>query len=306
MRTSILIRSLAVGLVLLVAVPAYRSSAQSTQSKQIARSWTAVDQALGRSGTTQPDGVRRYSFPRSDLKVELDGVTIKPALALGSWLAFEPVGRSGRGMVMGDLVLTQDEVNPVMGELLRDGIKVTAVHNHLLRSSPSIMYMHVQGEGELGRVATSLHAALGLSHTPLQPPSSAAAPPLDLDTSAIDRIIGRPGKANGGVYQFAIPRREAITEGAMAVGASMGTGTGINFQPTGGGKAAVTGDFVLLAKEVDPVMRSLRASGIEVTALHSHMLGEQPRLYFMHFWAVADAQRLATGLRSALDKMNLR
>jgi len=240
------------------------------------------------------------------MKVELDGVTIKPALALGSWLAFDAIGRSTRGMVMGDLVLTQDEVNPVLGELLKDGISVTAVHNHLLRSSPSIMYMHIQVEGELGRLATSLHAALALSHTPLQPQPSAAAPPLDLDTSAMDRIIGRQGKANGGVYQFTIPRRETITEGGMTVGPSMGTGTGINFQPTGGGKAAVTGDFVLLAKEVDPVMRAFRANGIEVTALHSHMLGEQPRLYFMHFWAVADARRLATGLRSALDKMNLR
>ena len=307
MRTSILIRPVAVGLVFLVAAPAYRSSAQSIQAKETARSWTAVDQALGRSGTTQPDGVRRYSFPRSDLKIELDGIAIKPALALGSWLAFEPAPNRSRGMVMGDLVLTQDEVNPVMGELLKHGITITAVHNHLLRSSPMTMYMHVRGEGDLGPLAASHHSALALSRTPLQPPSqAAAAPALDLDTSAIDRIMGRPGKANGGVYQITIARAEAITDGGMAVGASMGTGTSINFQPTGGGKAAVTGDFVLLAKEVDPVMRALRGSRIEVTALHSHMLSEQPKLYFMHFWAVADARQLATGLRSALDKMNVR
>lgn len=273
---------------------------------QPAAPWAAVDAALGRSGTTQPDGVRRYSFPRSDLRVELDGVMVKPALALGGWLAFEPMRRTGRGMVMGDLVLTQDEVNPVMGELLKDGLTITAVHNHLLRSSPMTMYMHVRGEGDLGRLAASLHSALALSHTPLRPSQTAAQPALDLDTATIDRIIGRQGKGNGGVYQFTVARRETVTDGGMAVGASMGTGTSINFQPTGGGKAAVTGDFVLLANEVDPVMRALRGSGIEVTALHSHMLSEQPKLYFMHFWAVADARQLATGLRSALDRMNLR
>ncbi|MGN6057826.1 MAG: DUF1259 domain-containing protein [Sphingomicrobium sp.] len=283
------------------------ASVMAAAQAQPAPSWTSIDQALGRSGTTQPDGVRRYSFPRSDLKVEVDGVAIKPALALGGWLAFEPMHRNGRGMVMGDLVLTQDEVNPVMNELLKEGLTITAVHNHLLRSSPVTMYMHVRGEGDLGRLAASFHSALALSHTPLQPPSpAAAAPALELDTAAIDRIMGRQGKANGGVYQFTVPRREAITDGGMNVGASMGTGTSINFQPTAGGKAAVTGDFVLLAKEVDPVMRTLRGSGIEVTALHSHMLSEQPKLYFMHFWAVADARQLATGLRSALDKMNVR
>lgn len=290
----------------LIAAAMLMSLAAPAQA-QPAPSWTSIDQALGRSGTTQPDGVRRYSFPRSDLKVELDGVAIKPALALGGWLAFEPMHRSRRGMVMGDLVLTQDEVNPVMNELLKEGLTITAVHNHLLRSSPVTMYMHVRGEGDLGRLAASLHSALALSHTPLQPPSpAAAAPALELDTAAIDRIMGRQGKANGGVYQFTVPRREAITDGGMNVGASMGTGTSINFQPTAGGKAAVTGDFVLLAKEVDPVMSTLRGSGIEVTALHSHMLSEQPKLYFMHFWAVADARQLATGLRSALDKMNVR
>lgn len=290
----------------LIAAAMLMSLAAPAQA-QPAPSWTSIDQALGRSGTTQPDGVRRYSFPRSDLKVELDGVAIKPALALGGWLAFEPMHRSRRGMVMGDLVLTQDEVNPVMNELLKEGLTITAVHNHLLRSSPVTMYMHVRGEGDLGRLAASLHSALALSHTPLQPASpAAAAPALELDTAAIDRIMGRQGKANGGVYQFTVPRREAITDGGMNVGASMGTGTSINFQPTAGGKAAVTGDFVLLAKEVDPVMRTLRGSGIEVTALHSHMLSEQPKLYFMHFWAVADARQLATGLRSALDKMNVR
>jgi hypothetical protein len=253
---------------------------------------------------TQPDGVRRYGFPRSDLKVTLDGVQIKPALALGSWLAFQPAGANT--VVMGDLVLTPDEINPVMSALLDGGIRVTAVHNHLLRASPETFYLHVLGQGDPARLAAALRAALALSHTPLTaPPSPPPAAKLDLDTAALDRAIGEHGKANGGVYQFTIPRAEKIMEGGMQEGASMGAGIGINFQPLGGGRAATTGDFVLVAGEVDPVMRALRSNGIEVTALHSHMLGEQPTLYFMHFWAVGDAAKLASGLRAALDKANV-
>ena len=268
-------------------------------------SWSSVDKALGRPGMTQRDGVRRYGFPRTDLHVQVDGVTIKPALALGTWLGFEPMGR--RAMVMGDLVLTPDEVNPVMSELLKGGIQVTAIHHHLLRSTPPVMYMHVMGVGDPARLATALHSALALSHTPMQPPAPAsAAPALDLDTTAIDRILGHSGKPNGGVYQLVIPRRERIVEGAMPVPATMNAATAINFQPVGAGRAAITGDFILLGREVDPVMRALRSSSIEVTSLHSHMLDEQPRFYFMHFWAVDDAAKLATGLRTALDRTNSR
>lgn len=298
-------RSLLMGLSATLLLAARHSSAQLTQSNQQSQSaaaWPAVDHALGRTGMTQPDGVRRYAFPRSDLHVVLDGVTIKPALALGSWLAFQPTGRGS--VVMGDLVLTQDEVNPVISALLNGGIKVTAVHNHLLRSTPLPIYMHIMGEGDPAKLAASLHAALALSHTPLGPPAPAAQAAPDLDTAAIDRSIGRKGKAVGGVYQFSIPRRERITERGMPVPASMGTATAINFQPVGRGRAAVTGDFVLVASEVDPVMRALRSGGIQITALHTHMIGEQPTLYFMHFWAVDNASRLAGILRAALNRTN--
>jgi hypothetical protein len=299
MRTSYLARCMFAGLLASSLYSVSPASAQATQP-----SWNAVDQALGRAGTTQPDGVRRYGFPRSDLNVQLDGVTIKPALALGGWLAFQPM--SGGSVVMGDLVLTPEEVNPVMSALLKGGIKVTAVHNHLLRSVPQTIYVHVRGEGDPARLAATLHGALALSHTPLQSPSSTAPQAaLDLDTVALDRIIGRPGKANGGIYQFTIPRAEPIVEDGMAEPASMGTGTAINFQPVGGGRAATTGDFVLLATEVEPVMRALSSGSIEVTALHSHMLGEQPVIYFMHFWAVGSASQLATTLRGALDLTNV-
>src|SRR5258708_24532080 len=274
------------------------------QSGQI--SWPAVDEALGRPGTTQHDGVRRYSFPRSDLSVQLDGVTIKPALALAGWLPFQP--RGSNAVAMGDLVLTPEEVNPVMSARLSGGIHVTAVHNHLLRAAPQPISMHVWGQGDPARLATTLKAALAQSHTPLAAPPapSPQAPALvDLDTAALDRTIGKRGKANGGVYQFTIPRAEKIMDNGMQEDPSMGTGTSINFQPLGGGKAATTGDFVLLASEVDPVMRALRSNSIEVTALHSHMLGEQPTIYFMHFWAVGNAPQLATGLRAAPDRTNV-
>ena len=274
--------------------------------------WSKVDQALGRPGLMQAGGVHRYGFPRSDLKATLDGVAIKPALALSSWAAFEPIGDDA--MVMGDLVLTQDEVNPVMSRLLATGFTITALHNHLLRSAPTTMYMHISAHGDPVRLAQALREGLSLSRTPIaspsrnsQPPSAGAgiSPPLDLDMAGLDRLMGAKGKANGGVYQFGYPRAEKIMDSGMVTPASMGTSTAINFQPTGGGRAAITGDFVMIASEVDPVMKALRAGGIEVTALHNHMLSDEPRLFFMHFWANRDAATLAKGLRSALDKMNL-
>jgi hypothetical protein len=267
--------------------------------------WAAVDQALGRAGAVQPDGVHRYSFPRSDLAVQLDGVQIKPALALGGWLAFQPMGSDA--LVMGDLVLTPEEVSPVMSALLNGGLRVTAVHNHLLRATPQTIYMHVWGKGDPARLAATLRGALAQSHTPLAAPAAPMAQPpaLDLDTAGLDRTMGKAGKANGGVYQFTFPRAEKIMDDGMVEGASMGTGTSVNFQPLGGGGAATTGDFVLLASEVDPVMRALRSGNIEVTALHSHMIGETPTIYFMHFWGVGPAAQLATSLKAAVDKTNV-
>jgi Domain of Unknown Function (DUF1259) len=266
--------------------------------------WNAVGQALGKPGTELPGGVYRVALPRSDLKVTLDGVTIKPALALGSWLAFQVAGDDA--MVMGDLVLTQDEVNPVMKRLAEGSIEITALHNHLLRAEPATMYMHVDGHGDPVKLAATLHAALALSKTPLEQ-ASVAAPPqsVDLDTAMLDKTLGHAGKANSGVYQFTIPRAETIMDSGMAVPVSMGTAIAINFQPTGNGKAAITGDFVLIGSEVNPVLRALRENGIEVTAVHNHMLDDQPRLFFMHFWANDDAAKLAHGLRAALDKINL-
>ena len=262
--------------------------------------WKKVDEALGRSAAVAGD-IHRYGFPRMDLQVTLDGVTIKPAFALGGWVAFKPM--HGGAMIMGDLVLLETEINPVMTKLLDGGVEVTAVHNHLLRASPATFYMHVGGHGDPVKIAAALHAALAVSKTPLAPPAAAAAPPaVDLDTAKLDEIIGVKGQANGGVYQFGVPRREPATEGGVAVTGPMGGANAINFQPTGGGKAAITGDFLVTGDEVNPLIKTLRANGIEVTAIHSHMLDEQPRMIFIHFWANDDAQKLARGLRAALDK----
>jgi len=266
--------------------------------------WAPVAQALGRSGAQLPGGVYRVGLGRSDLKVTLDGVEIKPALALGSYLAFQNTGSNG--MVMGDLVLTHEEVKPVMKKLIDGGVEITALHNHLLRSSPATMYMHFMGHGDPAELAAVLRAALAESKTPLAAPAPAgpAAAP-DIDTAAIDQTLGAKGTVNGGVYQFNIPRVETITDGGAPIPIGMGSGIVINFQPTGNGKAAITGDFVLIASEVNSVLKTLRDGGIEVTALHSHMLDEQPRLFFMHFWANDDAAKLAKGLKAALSKVKL-
>jgi hypothetical protein len=264
--------------------------------------WKKVDEALGRAGAVTGD-VHRYGFPRTDLQVTLDGVTIRPALALGGWAAFKPM--HGGAMVMGDLVLLETEINPVMTKLIENGIEITAIHNHVLRGSPVTFYMHIGGHGDPVKMATAIRTALAESKTPLTPPAPPATPPaIDLDTAQLDQIIGAKGQANGGVYQFGVPRRDPITENGVQIAPAgpMGLATAINFQPTGGGKAAITGDFVLTGEEVNRVIKALRANGIEVTAIHSHMLSEQPRLIFMHFWANDDALKLARGLRAALDK----
>jgi hypothetical protein len=276
--------------------------------------WTKVADALGKSGAETPGGVYRVGMPRTDLRVTLDGVEIKPTLALGSWLAFKDEGSAT--MMMGDLVLTEAEIGPVMKKLADDGIEITALHNHLLRAQPATFYMHVLGHGDPVKLAGALHAGLALSKTPLGSPaptpslqapaagpSPGAAPTLD--TAMIDQTLGAKGNNAAGVYQVTIRRAETIKDDDMEVPVAMGSGEAINIQPLDGGRAAISGDFVLTANEVNPVLRVLRDNGIEVTALHNHMLDEQPRAFFMHFWAVDDAAKLAKALRQALDKVNL-
>ena len=265
--------------------------------------WKDIEAAMGRPGQVQPGDVIKFVMPRKDLRVVLDGVQIKPGLALGSWAAFKKV--EGGAMVMGDLVLTEDELEPVMMKLQEGGIHESAVHNHLMGESPRVLYMHIASHGDGIAMAKAIHDALALTKTTA--PDNAGAPAaqdLGFDQRTVEEVLGRSGKINGGILQFAVPRAEPITDMGMPVPASMGVATALNFQPTGNGKAAITGDFVLLGAEVNPVIKALRGNGIAVTALHSHMLMESPRLFFMHFWANDDALKLATGLRAALDATN--
>ena len=234
------------------------------------------------------------------------GVAVKAALALGSWVAFKQASDT-EAMLMGDLVLLESEVGPVLGKLQDGGIEQTALHNHVLRESPRVMYMHIGGHGAPAKLAAAVHAALALTKTPLGASAApASAGLLGIDTAQIAQILGYHGKVNGGVYQVGVPRAETITADGIDVPPSMGLATAINFQPTGGGKAAITGDFVLIGSEVNPVIGALRDNGIAITALHSHMLTDSPHLFFMHYWANDDALKLAHGLRAALDKMNIK
>jgi Domain of Unknown Function (DUF1259) len=264
--------------------------------------WQKVDTELGGNPAVLGD-VHRYGFPRSDLTVTLDGVVLKPALALGGWIAFKPV--RGETVAMGDLVLLENEVNSVVTRLIEGGLQITGIHNHLLRTSPAVFYVHVGGHGDPAKIATAIHDALAASKTPLAASAAAApAPAIDLDTAELEQILGTKGHVSGGVYQFGVPRPEQISEHEthLSPAGPIGVATAINFQPSGGGRAAITGDLVLTADEVNPVIQKLRSNGIEVTALHSHMLAEEPRLFFLHFWANDDAVKLAKGLRAALDE----
>ena len=265
--------------------------------------WKAVEAAIGRTGALQPGDVYRFNFPRSDLRVMVGDVQVRPALALGGWVAFKEV--SGGAMIAGDLVLTEDEVNPVISALQAGGVEQTAVHHHILGESPRIIYVHVHGHGDPIRIATAIRSAVAQTKIPA-PAAPGSPPPIDIDTAQVASILKATGRANGGVFQFSIPRAETIREMGVDIPPSMGLGTAINFQPTGNGRAAITGDFVMTGTEVNNVIRALRDSGINVTSLHSHMLMEEPRLFFMHFWGNDDAVKLARGLRAALDRTNSR
>jgi hypothetical protein len=269
--------------------------------------WKAVEQALGKSGQLQDGGVFRVGMPRSDLSVTVKGVAVKPGFALGSYAAFKEVG--DHTMVMGDLVLLDQEVPAVMSGLLNGGLEVTAVHNHLNEMTPHVTYMHYAGHGDAVQMARALHQALSASGTPLgtAPAAATPGPGPTLDTKAIEQALRRSGRdVGGGVFQVTVPRAESITEMGQALSPAMGVVTVLNFQPTTDGKAAITGDFVLIDKEVNPVAKTLRQHGVDVTAIHNHALMDTPRLFYMHFWANDDPIKLAQALKAALDQTNSR
>jgi Domain of Unknown Function (DUF1259) len=288
--------ALALGALNILATSA--DTAERTAEPNVA-DWQPVAEALGRPGTLLPGDIYRVGLPRTDLTVTVQGVQVKAGFALGSYAAFKKMGASA--MVMGDLVLLDAEVSPVMSGLQERGLTVTALHNHLINMSPHVMYMHYTGHGTPADLARSLRAALSVTGTPFGPPAQGTGGELGIPKSQVDTIIGRTGTINNGVLQFSVPRAERITEGKVLLLPGMGVATVINLQPTGDGKAATTGDFVLVAGEVNPVARALQTHGIQVTAIHQHALADNPRLFYMHFWANDDAVQLARGLRTALD-----
>ena len=269
--------------------------------------WKAVEQALGKSGQMQTGDVFRIGMPRTDLNVTVKGVPVKAGFALGSYAAFKQIG--DHAMVMGDLVLLDQEIPAVLSGLFAGGLEVTAIHNHLNEMSPHTMYMHYSGHGDAAQMARALRQALSASGTPLGgsvPPSVPATGPT-LDAKAIEQALGRSGRdVGGGVFQVTVPRAESITEMGQALLPAMGVVTVMNFQPTGDGKAAITGDFVLIDKEVNGVAKTLRQHGVDVTAIHNHALMDTPRLFYMHFWANDDPVKLAQALKAALDQTNSR
>ena len=261
--------------------------------------WQGVDAILGQTGKAVAGDVHRYGWPRRDLKVRIGNVDVQPALALGSWAAFTT------DMVMGDLVLRPAEVESVVRAMQKDGFEISAIHNHLLGESPMIAYLHYAGHGDPAALARSLHDALSTTATPMTAaPAAVATKEDDAAFAAVSDALQRKGTMAGRVLQFGIPRAETITDGGMTIPPTMGVATAVNFQRVGS-DVATTGDFVLIADEVNPVMRELESHGIRVTALHSHMLRESPRLFFMHFWGVGAPRTIAEGIRAALAKVNV-
>ncbi len=264
----------------------------------------AITEALGRTGHMMPGDVYRVGFPRTDLRITLDGVTLKPGLASGSYAVFKQYGNDA--VMMGDLALLQTEIEPVMTALIAGGVAITAVHNHLLRTTPPIMWMHYMGMGGADRLAATLRRALAISNTPLGVPSPPAPEPAPWFRQSVEQALGRTGTVAGGVLGFSVPRAVDETSGGMTLPPSMGMVEGLSFQDAGHNRVATTGDFAVTGDEVTPVLILLRRHGIDVTALHSHMLDETPRLFFMHFWAVGDPTQIATGLKTALDRVKTR
>jgi hypothetical protein len=268
--------------------------------------WAEVEKVFGKKGAIQ-DGVFKITYPRSDLKVKVVGFEVDPGLALTSWIGFinkpnDGMMMDGNTMMMGDLVLLDKEVAPVISKIVSVNLEVTALHNHIVGESPTIKYIHFSGKGEAIKLAEAIKSVLSITGTPLgaaKVKNQAESP----DWSGVEAILGKSGKHNGNLLQYAFPRLEKLTENGMLMPPYMGMATGINFQMDGA-KVAITGDFVLLANEVNPVFKTLTENGISVSAIHNHMLFDDPRLFMMHFWAVDNPEKLAKGLKEALDKTN--
>jgi Domain of Unknown Function (DUF1259) len=258
-----------------------------------------ITQAIGKPGElTGP--MYKVSFPRSDLAVRVGNIAIKPALALMAWAGFVKSGNSA--FTYGDLVLLEDEINPVISKLEEKGLELSALHNHLLHETPRIMFIHFVGRGDEVELATGVREALALTKSPLVSTTSGPETRPQIATE-IEKIIGYQGSMGGDVFHITVPRNDVhvASMGTMLPG-SMGMNTPFNFQ-LDGRNAAINGDFMLRPTELNPVIKVLRANGIEVASIHNHLLDNEPQLVFMHFWAYGDALDLAKGLKAALDRI---
>lgn len=263
--------------------------------------WQTVGRAIGKQGELKEGDVYSVSWPRTDLNVASEGVPIEPALALGSHAEFFAVGES-EAIMRGDLVLTEEESNRVISRLQEGGVEQTAIHKHLPDLCQPIWWTHIAGRGDPVKIARTINAALKLTSTPMENAGSSESGGVPLNTERLDKIMDSKGKIDGGVYKYSIPYGKQITLDGVAVPPTMGTAMPLNFQPTGDSTAAINGDFIMMAEEVNPVIRALRNNDIRVMSLHNHFLTDEPRLFFMHFWATDDATQLAKGLRAALDE----
>jgi hypothetical protein len=263
-----------------------------------------VDSVFEQTGKALPGDVAKYAWPRSDLHVEVKGTRVEPGLALGSWAAFKNEKEPNKSMVMGDLVLLNAEVNPVVESLQQSGFQILAIHNHLMNESPSVLYVHYEGHGLAATLAQNLKAALAKTATPMtsKPPAKATAAE-EATFDKVQQALGKKGNLAGHVLQVSVPRKEKIEDAGMEIPPGMGMAIAINFQSVGS-EVATSGDFALVGDEVNPVIHELTSHGIQVTALHSHLLDENPRLFFLHFWGLGTPEKIGEGLKAALTKVN--
>src|SRR3954469_210592 len=279
------------------------AAATPTMAQDMPADYAGVLKTLDRQGDYK-DNVLKVNIPRNDLKVVVDGVATPTPLGFGGWVALAK-GTGGMDVMMGDLVLTEAEVNPVMSALLGNGLEVTALHNHFFFETPRIFYMHVHGHGKAADLATKVQPALALIGKSPQPAGAQAGRAITgtLDTMQLSKIIGHAGEQNAQVYKVTVGRDDlGIKEAGAVINARMGLNTWAAFYGSDA-DAVVAGDVAMRETEVTAVLKALRTNGINVVAIHHHMTSTQPTVYFLHYWGTGSAQKLATGVRAALDQL---
>ena len=281
-----------------IALLSLNSLSQKTQPLDTA----IIEKTTGIKGKSN-HGEYKITIPQNDLDVEVDGFKIIPPMGLGTWIAFTP-SKDG-AMIMGDIILTENDLKPVQQEVIRQGLTISAIHNHFVRNHPNVMYMHIGGNGRLEEMARKAKAVLDkVAESRGHNPSANSVPdvPYTIDSKKLDDILGYKGEMSKGVYKYTIGRPDvALKEHGAAVTSFLGFNTWAAFQGSPD-HAAVAGDFTMLENEVAPVIKALVENGIEVVAVHNHMVHEQPRIFFLHYWGVGDAEKLARGLKAALDQ----